>query len=434
MIQCASTTVAVAAAALVISQASVQTPLEGDWVGHWVRDNSALEVTMSFSRNADAYSGSFGSERLRAKGIPLQKVSYQPPHVSWQVQGDETTTVFEAELRGDQLRGRFRDGTAQGTFVFTRSAAPSQRIREDTTSFRNGTVTLEGTFVLPHGTGPFPGVVFLHGSGPEGRWASHFLAHQFARAGLAALMYDKRGVGGSTGSWQEVGPEELAQDAAAAVSAMRARPEISPNKVGIHGNSQGGTIAPLVASRFKDLAFVVASAGSGVPADDCEAFSLENFLRVGSMSQADALLARQYVQAIVATAYRGAPRQGIDAAWKQISGKPWADKPPPETAHFWKLAPKFAKYDPLASWSQLSAAALLVYGENDERVPARRSAARIAQAYLAGQGHRLNVMVFEGADHTFHLPAERPDRFSWPRSAPGYPDAVIRWVNSVVRP
>lgn len=37
--------------------------------------------------------------------------------------------------------------------------------------------------------GPHPAVVFLHGSGPEGRYASRFLAQHLARHGIAALIY-----------------------------------------------------------------------------------------------------------------------------------------------------------------------------------------------------------------------------------------------------
>ena len=92
--------------------------------------------------------------------------------------------------------------------------------------------------VLPSGTGPFPAVVFLHGSGAEGRWASRFLARRLAEEGFAALIWDKRGVGGSGGSWEESGFEDLAGDAAAAVAFLRSRPEIDPERVGLHGGGR----------------------------------------------------------------------------------------------------------------------------------------------------------------------------------------------------
>jgi poly(3-hydroxybutyrate) depolymerase len=36
----------------------------------------------------------------------------------------------------------------------------------ETVSFRNGDLTLQGTIYKPQGTGPFPAVVYNHGSAP----------------------------------------------------------------------------------------------------------------------------------------------------------------------------------------------------------------------------------------------------------------------------
>ncbi len=63
--------------------------------------------------------------------------------------------------------------------------------------------TVYGTLVRPIGSGPFPAVVMVAGSGPTDRdWNSpllpgtngsaHLLADELARAGIASLRYDKR--------------------------------------------------------------------------------------------------------------------------------------------------------------------------------------------------------------------------------------------------
>jgi alpha-beta hydrolase superfamily lysophospholipase len=129
---------------------------------------------------------------------------------------------------------------------------------------------LGGTIVFPVGAGPFPGIVFLHGSGAEGRWASRYLAHEFARRGVAALIYDKRGVGRSTGDWRTASFVDLVGDAVAAVEALRSQLRVASDRVGIHGHSQGGTIAPWVASKDQHVAFVVASAAGGGSMADME--------------------------------------------------------------------------------------------------------------------------------------------------------------------
>ena len=104
-----------------------------------------------------------------------------------------------------------------------RATAPARPCEEEVV-FHDGEVALAGTILLPAGAGPRPGVVFLHGSGAEGRWASRFLATRFAARGVAALIYDKRGAGASTGDWRTAGFEEAwgsgANDRAGAVMVL----------------------------------------------------------------------------------------------------------------------------------------------------------------------------------------------------------------------
>lgn len=81
--------------------------------------------------------------------------------------------------------------------------------------FTNGEITLAGRLYLPLGAGPFPAVVFTHGSGPSGRDNPRYdeEAREFVRSGIACLLYDKRGVGASTGDWRTASFEDLAGDA-----------------------------------------------------------------------------------------------------------------------------------------------------------------------------------------------------------------------------
>lgn len=168
--------------------------------------------------------------------------------------------------------------------------------------------------------------------------------------------------------------------------------------------------------------------------DETEVFSLENSMSTGTLAPEEAALARRYARALVATAYRGAPRTELDAIREKVRGKSWAFEPPPASDHYWAFSRRIADFDPATCWREVSAPAFLVYGEGDERVPGRRSATRISEAYLASKGVGLTVRFFEGADHTFRLRSDQPGRFAWPRSAPGYPDVVIDWVVRVTAP
>jgi dipeptidyl aminopeptidase/acylaminoacyl peptidase len=408
-------------------------PLEGTWVGEWVRDGSRADVTLHLARSGHGYQGKFDSEALRVVGIPMQAIEWNPPRIGWSVGGDETTIIYAGQLSAGKITGRFTEGHASGTFSFARSNAPPPARHEDI-AFPSGNISLAGTVFAPLGKGPHPGIVFLHGSGAEGRWASNYLATKFAQRGFVALTFDKRGVGQSGGDWRTAGFDELAGDAAAAVAALRARADVDSRRVGIHAHSQGATLAPLAAARIGDPAFIIASAPGGVPMREMEIFSVENSLGVGAMSPADAAAAHEYVLALVATAYDGAPREALMEAWRKVRDKPWAFEPPPESDSYWAFSRKTAAYDAPSHWREVSAPTLLVFGERDERTPARESAARIAQAYLSGKGTSLEVLYFPGAGHTFRLAPSAGAAFTWPRTVGGYPQRLVDWASRAVGP
>lgn len=399
--------------------------LAGSWSGVWIRDADTLDVVMRFENAAAAWSGTFDTERLRVEGIPFTEVAFDPPIVRLRLVGDTTTTEFEGRVVGDSLSGALVEDGASGWFAFARTSEAPPALREEEVRFRNGDVELAGTLVLPAGAGPHPAVVFLHGSGSEGRWASRFLARRLARDGIAALIYDKRGVGGSGGSWEESGIEDLAADAAAAVGFARTRAEIDPHRVGIHGHSQGGTIAPLAAVR-SEADFVIGSAAAGVSMADVEAYSIGNSIGVSSLPPDEVALARDYVEAIVDVAYRGAPREELEAAAARAEGYAWYFAPPRPDDPYWAFSRRFAEFDPLLWWARIRVPVLLVYGSEDARVPAEVSRAAIVQAL----GDRAPVVtrVFEGADHTFRV--RRPGDV-WPRTVEGYPDVILEWLRNV---
>jgi dipeptidyl aminopeptidase/acylaminoacyl peptidase len=408
--------------------------LAGTWVGQWERDGSILEVQVTFSRTASGYEGSFTSEQLRVVRIPFRRIHYEEPKVSWELVGDRTTAIFDGSVQADTLVGRFRDGDAVGTFRLTRGTSVADSFVEEEIAFANGAVGLSGTVILPSGAGPFPGIVFLHGSGAEGRWASRYLANAFVRHGVAALVYDKRGVGTSTGDWRAAGFAELVGDAGAAIEALRSRPRIDPDRVGVHGHSQGGTIVPAVAAANHHVSFLVASAAAGMSMAETEIYSLANAVGLHGLPEAEKRLAEAYIHAVVDVAYKGAPRSLVEKTWRDFRDRPWIFPLPTESDSYWSFSRRIASYDPLASWRQVSCPVLLVYGEEDQRVPPRASAAKIADAYLGSHGSRLDVVIFPGADHTFRLPPDSPKTFQWPRTVPGYPDRVIEWALQVLKP
>jgi hypothetical protein len=202
---------------LVASSSAAQKSIEGHWEGVMVREGAQLPVSFDFTHEAPALRAHFNSPTQRAMGIPLSKVRFTAPKVHFELVGDATTIIFDGELNADTIAGQFREGDATGTFSIKRVNATPPTFKEEEVSFRNGDVTLSGTLLLPLTKGAHPAVVFLHGAGSEGRYASRFLAEYFTRHGIAALIYDKRGVGKSTGDWKRSDFNDLAGDAIAGI-------------------------------------------------------------------------------------------------------------------------------------------------------------------------------------------------------------------------
>ena len=411
------------------ASAAGQARVAGDWKGYWTRAGDTLPVTLHIQRDSvGKYSATFDSDRLQVSGIPFGEVEVRGSVVTLVLRGDRTTMRFQGGVRGDSLKGTFTEAPGEaGAFAFARSRSSRPPFAERSLTWTNGDVTLAGSLLLPSGSATVPAVVFLHGSGPEGRWANRFLASQLATHGIAALIWDKRGVGQSSGDWRRATPDDLARDAAAAVARLRQEPGIDPRRIGIHGHSQGGTLAPMVAAQSPDVAFIVASAAAGLPLDSVEVFSILNSQLPDATSAADSTNARAYVAELVAVAYHAQPRARLDSLAAAWHDRPWFFAPPAPDNSYWAFSKQYAQYQPLDWWAEVRVPVLLIYGAADQRVPARESAARIASllARNAPDVH-VTVRILPGADHTFRLP---PGPSGWPVTAPDYVPTLLRWLS-----
>ena len=401
----------------------------GTWQGYWTRAGDTMPVTLQIRRDsAGGYSATFDSDRLRVSGIPFSRVGVQREGggITMILQGDRTTATFGGVLRGDSIKGSFvEDNSPEGSFAYARSRRVGAAFDEREITFSNGEVRLSGSLLIPGGKSRVPGVVFVHGSGAEGRWASRYLATQLVTHGIAALIWDKRGVGQSTGNWRTATPDDLAADATAALARLRGEPRIDSTRIGIHGHSQGGTLAPMIAVKA-GAAFVIASAGAGTPLDSVEIFSVLNSVYPEARTARDSADARAYVGELVSVAYHGAPRTRLDSLVTALQARAWYFAPPAPDNSYWTFSRQYAEYDPLAWWARVRVPALLIYGENDQRVPARESAERIrATLQRNAPGVDLTVKILPGADHTFRL---APGPGGWPRTARDYVPTLLQWL------
>lgn len=129
---------------------------------------------------------------------------------------------------------------------------------------------LSGMLILPEGQGPFPTAVIIHGSGTSRRNSVWYLsvAHHLQRQGIAVLLPDKRGSERSEGEWLGASFEDLATDTISAIEFVKQQQTFEYSTIGLIGMSQGGWIAPIVASKTDDVSFVVSMSGAAVTTEE----------------------------------------------------------------------------------------------------------------------------------------------------------------------
>lgn len=287
--------------------------------------------------------------------------------------------------------------------------------------FRSGDVELAGTVHRPAGaSGPVPGVVIVQGSGNSGRsnpWTAAWVAGLAAR-GVAVLHFDKRGSGESGGSWKTSGFEDLAQDALAAVEALRATPGLDPGNVGVVGFSQGGKVAGLAAELSAGVAFAVDVSGSVTPFLDQVGDEIRlDAIREGVTAEGVAAAARLHGLAMRWVRDREGWEDYIRAVDEAASG-PLAGTetigafPTDPDAWPWDFLRAMGPFDPMEHWSRVRVPALFVLGGRDDRSDVRATLARLPD--LGDAGVNCTVLLLGPNGHAL----VRDDAL----------DFLVRWI------
>ncbi|MCR4396017.1 MAG: alpha/beta fold hydrolase [Candidatus Saccharicenans sp.] len=162
------------------------------------------------------------------------------------------------------------------------SYARPELFQEAEVQVRTGDWILPGTLTRPQGTGPFPAVVLVHGSGPNDQDETigpnkpfRDIAWGLASKGIAVLRYDKR-----TKVYEQklssdrqrlasfTVNEETIADAVSAVALLRQTEGVDPDRIFVLGHSLGGMLIPRIAQKAKTAAGFIIMAGLTRPLED----------------------------------------------------------------------------------------------------------------------------------------------------------------------
>ncbi|HXU82667.1 MAG TPA: alpha/beta fold hydrolase [Polyangia bacterium] len=408
-------------------------PLAGHWEGSFEREGAVLPVGFDFTVQGGVVTGRFTSPEQAAMEYPLDApVKVEGTRVSFQI--GSGSLALEGALAGEVLGGSLEEGGAPGKFSVRRGAAPVLPYRRSEVTFANGDVKLAGSLFLP-GAGaqrPYPAVVLLHGSGPQSRWGRHrYWADQLARAGVATLIYDKRGSGDSGGDWRRSSFEALADDALGAVRLLAARADIDRTRIGLFGHSQGGVIAPLAASRGRpgEVAFVVAADTIAGPIYEQDLYRHERALPT-ELTPAERKQSLALFRLFVDVARGIKPYDELERASAPVRQTRWYQdlELPPRDHWLWGFYRATGNLDTLPIWSQVKVPVLLVYGQRDQLVPVDEGIHRIEGALAQAGNHRYESVVIPRAAHDLTVRPDPGQPFDWWRQAPGLSALVTAWV------
>src|SRR5215469_6812476 len=289
---------------------------------------------------------------------------------------------------------------------------------EETVHFTSGDITLAGTLVLPEGSQPHPAVVLLHGSGPQTR--DLFAARWFAAEGIAAMAYDKRGVGESGGDFRKVPFMELCDDGLGAIKYLKSRKDIDAKRIGVWGLSQGGWLGPLAASRSADVAFVIAVSGPGVSPGEQMIVYYANELRRQGLPEEDVREASAVRRDIWRYMSSGTGYERVKAELERARSKGWFSRAKAQQDDSFGRLPKpedlgkpvgrsllwFGQemnYDPVTALRALRVPALFLFGDRDQLIPVQESVAVLQQVLKEDVHHDFTIREFANDDHEMRV-------------------------------
>ncbi|HEY0458261.1 MAG TPA: alpha/beta fold hydrolase [Pyrinomonadaceae bacterium] len=411
--------------------------IDGSWLGTLDVSGMKLRLVLKVSKTADGtLSAKLDSPDQGATDLPVDSVVQKDKTVSFSAA--KFGISYEGTLgeKGDEIAGTFKQGANSLPLVFRRTGeiekprrpqTPQKPFpyREEEVSYKNAgdDVKLAGTLTLPPGDAKYPAVILITGSGAQDRDETIFahkpflvLADYLTRRGIAVLRVDDRGVGGSERGSTSATSENFAGDVLAGIEFLKSRREIDVRKIGLIGHSEGGMIAPMVAARSKDVAFIVLLAGPGQTGEDviytqtallqkaegASAFittettkAMKNALAI-LKSEPDGKLAAERINESLAKQTSGfteAQKKEFEPVEKTIKSQI-----PMYVSQWFRY---FAAFDPRPTLERVKVPVLALNGANDLQVAPKENLDLIAAALKSGGNKDVTVLSFSKLNHLF---------------------------------
>ncbi len=285
-------------------------------------------------------------------------------------------------------------------------------------------VAISGTLSLPNKIDKFPLVIMITGSGPQDRnqtIAGHkpflVISDYLTRNGIAVFRYDERGVGKSTGNFNEATSADFTYDVLNIVKYFKVHENIDNNRIGLIGHSEGGLVAMKAAAQNRrDIAFIISLAGPGVNSVDLLQKQMYDLLTVAGKSEEIIEKSMAYQRKAFYLALKskdmvdlrqrltelneefseglseekiaelGLNQQGLNSSVMQLSS-PWIKY--------------FLKQNPEDYLNRLRCSVLAIFGDKDLQVNAENNHKAMEEILSSKRNQRFEVYTMPDLNHLF---------------------------------
>jgi len=409
--------------------------ITGSWLGKIEVSAISLRVVFNLSViENDSLVATMDSPDQGAKNIKLGPVTLTGDSIN--ISAGALLAEYNGKIKNDTIiEGKWTQAGRTFTLNLTRlrdiftinrpqePKPPFPYISEEIT-FTNDkfNIKLAGTLTVPEGDGPFPAVVLITGSGSQNR-NEELLGHKpflvlsdyLTRNGIAVFRYDDRGVGLSQGNAVTATTADLATDAEAAFIYLKSRPEIDHETIGLIGHSEGGLIAPIVASSNYEIAFIVSLAGTGVKGEEIihrQNSDISSAMEAEEKDIKEAIATNKKLFAVLKKEPdNDKAEEKINAVYKKILMR---KKTSPEDIEksikqlatiFNKMSYTWFRYfiitDPATYWKKVKCPVLALNGEKDLQVVADVNLPAIEKSLRKGGNKSVETISLPGLNHLF---------------------------------
>lgn len=412
--------------------------LTGCWVGTMETKGKTVDISIDLT-SEDKF---LSSSDMGLFEQPISKLIVNDNSISFsvvlEVEINFTGTIIEDKMEGTVT---INNGAPDWNILFSLSKQAKNNSEKpysvERLTIKSNDVLLSAEIFKPHTKGLHPAIVLLHGSSPSVKTNFNYKADYFARLGFEVLIYDKRGCGQSTGSYDFSNNDDLIADAIVCLETMYKRESVNKDKIGLWGISQGGMFLSKIASKTAMPKFLIAVSPEIISVVEAAAFS--DSLRVIGLgySEKDAHIVAKSHRKVGKIIQEGKGYSEVESFIRQnaqqynfmnqtgLNGNVNIEKDEFD-GFYWKG--RIDQYYSL--WKNIKIPTLVLFGEDDDLVNAKKNSSML----ISFNNANIEVKLFQNADHSIRKSYNPSvdNEFNWPRMITAYSESIEMWLKREV--